>query len=573
MRLTMFFAGVIFYSSALFGQNLRAQESNKKFNDQFKVQSEQMDHLLSSWNNAVPGIALAVIKEGDILYKNCLGLADLENDRSISSKSTFNLGSLSQVFTAYALLLLEQQGKLSLDDEVQLYIPELPKYDKAVSLRHLATHSHGLRDYHTLMQLRGWNKIDAVGTQDALELISNQKELNFNPGEKYQFSGTGYVLLAEVISKVSRMSFSEFCQEHFFQPLKMLNTTVFDHKNMLVKNRADSYFVNSGAHNKINVNNEIVGDGNVYSSLDDLMLWAKELSNPTILDRRILERMNSPLVLNNGDTTRVGLGHDVSSYKGLVEYSLGSTIQAGFFARTLQFPEENLSIIVLTNSPLKINYITFMHNIADIFLKEKLGTDPLQEANQGHRSKFTEMTYSNEQICGLYRHESGRRGVEIKIHEVGDKLGLRMDFINVDCQVGNNVRNRYEIIENPRVKIEFDSLKNGQAQILRKYENGSVSIWKRVAKEQPILEDLQRFEGKFHSEELSVDFTFTIVNGKLTLKHDKLGPITFQQTGKGNFQGSNWLLNQIEYIIDDGNVSGMRISNHSVRDLYLSKRE
>ena len=150
-----------------------------------------------------PGIAVAVIRDGEIVYRNAFGMADLERRVALTPDSVFEIGSVSKQFTAMSILLLEKDGKLSLDDDVRFYVPELPAYERPVTLRHLLHHTSGIRDIETLLPLVGWLYPNYLSPDDQLELIARQRALNFPPGDQFLYSNSGYLLLAEVVGRVS----------------------------------------------------------------------------------------------------------------------------------------------------------------------------------------------------------------------------------------------------------------------------------------------------------------------------------------------------------------------------------
>jgi CubicO group peptidase (beta-lactamase class C family) len=567
MKVFFLLVGTILYSSTFsFGQNLPESRN------EYLAQNKQMDTLISKWNTKDdPGVAIAIIKDGKVIYKKCLGLANLEYSTPITNTSVFNMASVAQQFTAFSILLLEKQNKLKLDDDIRTYLPDVPSFGKTVTLRHLANHSSGLRGYHSLKEMQGWRHRDVIGMKDVLQLIGKQKKLNFNPGEECSYSSTNYVLLAEVVAKISNISFAEFCKKHIFSPLHMDNTVVYDDSFKIIKNRTGSYFLNSKGFNKITVNNEVVGDGNIFTTIDDLILWTLNFSNHKVGDSTIINKMNTPFVLNGGNTTCGGLGQDIGKYKGVSEISQHG-LQGGYKAKLSRYPSENFAIIVLSNSA-ETNTYKPIQEVVEIYLKDKLSPSPLMEPNNLETSDSSKTRqFSKDQICGVYRHNSGKLGYEINVYQKDDSLSVSMDFINCHFHIGNNIGNKYEILENKPVKFVFTDSKNDQAQILTKYETGHASVWKRVEKEDLSKSNLNDFTGEFYSKELSTTYRFEVKEGKLTLIHNRLNPFTFKQTELNNFQGSVSLLNQLEFVRDSNDkITGVKISNLGARNVYFGK--
>ena len=186
---------------------------------------QAIDSLFAEWNRSdAPGAALGIIKDGKLLYSKGYGIADLEHDIVITPSSVFNIASVSKQFVSFSILLLEEQGKLELDDRIQKYLPDFPEYETPLTIRHFIHHTSGVRDYFTLNSLKGRDYLDNIEADEVYELIKRQKELNFSPGEKYLYSNSCYFMLAMIVEKAAGQSLKEFAQENIFQPLGMKNT-------------------------------------------------------------------------------------------------------------------------------------------------------------------------------------------------------------------------------------------------------------------------------------------------------------------------------------------------------------
>ena len=210
----------------------------------------RIDTLFSRWDKpGSPGCALAVIRDGKIIYSQGYGLADLEHDIPITPKTVFYIGSTSKQFVAMSILLLEEQGKLSLDDNVRRWLPDFPEYDRPITIRHLIHHTSGIRDYLTLWSLAGHDYLDYIPEKAVYDLICRQKELNFSPGTQFLYSNSCYFLLAEIIKKVSGQSLREFADRFIFQPLGMIHSHFHDDVTQIIKNRAFGYDENGEGGN------------------------------------------------------------------------------------------------------------------------------------------------------------------------------------------------------------------------------------------------------------------------------------------------------------------------------------
>jgi CubicO group peptidase (beta-lactamase class C family) len=334
--------------------------------------NEQVDEIFATWdNNESPGASVAIVKDGEILYKKGYGLANLEYDIPISPSSIFHIASVSKQFTVFSILLLEKQGKLSLDDDIRKYIPEVPDFGKTITLRHLASHTSGLRDQWNLLSMAGWRMDDVITKEHVLKLVSKQKELNFNPGEDDAYCNTGFTLLAEVVSRVSDMSFAKFTKANIFEPLKMSNSLFYDDHEKIVKNRTYSYYSSPSGYKKSVLNYANVGATSLFTTAEDLALWSMNFSNLTVGDSAIVNKMNTPLVHKG-----IALGQFVGKYKGLKEIQHGGA-DAGYRSYLTRFPDENFTVIVLSNSA-EFNPGRMAHKVVDIYLKDRIKIDRIK---------------------------------------------------------------------------------------------------------------------------------------------------------------------------------------------------
>jgi CubicO group peptidase (beta-lactamase class C family) len=207
----------------------------------------RIDELFAEWHNATPGVAVAVERNGEVIYNRAFGLANLEYEVPNSTETIFEAGSVSKQFTAAAILLLAKEGQLSLEDDIRKYVPELPDYDRTITLNHLLTHTSGLKDWGAVYGLTGWPRNTRVYTQElGFDIVFRQQSLNFRPGTQYSYSNSNYVMLVLITERVSGMSFAEFCNERLFKPLGLENTRWREDHRTVVPGRATAYAASRG---------------------------------------------------------------------------------------------------------------------------------------------------------------------------------------------------------------------------------------------------------------------------------------------------------------------------------------
>ena len=309
----------------------------------------KIDAVFSRWTAETPGCAIGVSKDGKPVVQKAYGMADLEHDVPNRADTIFEAGSVSKQFTAAAVLLLAQEGKLSLDDPVRKHVPELPDYGAPLTVRHMLQHTSGLRDWGELASIAGWPRTTRVHTHNhVLDILSRQKALNFPTGTQYSYSNSGYNLAAIIVSRVSGKPFAEFSKERIFEPLGMTRTSWRDDHTRVVKGRAVAYSAGGSAF-KINMPFEDVhGNGGLLTTVGDLLRWNENFVSPKVGDEKFLKIQQEPGRFNDGKSHTYAMGLVVNQYAGYTQVAhSGST--AGYRAHLTRFPQLHLSVAVLCN--------------------------------------------------------------------------------------------------------------------------------------------------------------------------------------------------------------------------------
>jgi len=381
-----------------------------------------------------PGCALAVYRDGKIIYTKGYGLANIEENVAITPQSVFDIGSTSKQFTAASILLLEKQGKLSATDDVRKYIPELPSYGQKITILHLLNHTSGLRDYLSLMKLAGINTDSVTTDADALALITRQKALNFAPGSDFLYSNTGFFLLSVIVQRVSGKTLREFAGENIFAPLEMTHTQYRDNHAALIANRALAY---EERENKDGYTLDVsyfeqTGDGAVHTSVEDLLKWDENFYSPRVGGKEFLGEIQERGKLNNGKVLDYAKGLRLQDYRGLQTVSHGGA-WGGYRAELLRFPEQHFSVACLCNvgdaGPTRR-----AQQVADIYLGSLM--KPKENKSTGRENKEkSEIALDTDQLrnySGEYWSEElgvvYRLGVtdgRIKVLSVVDASGSR----------------------------------------------------------------------------------------------------------------------------------------------------
>ena len=300
--------------------------------------SKAIDAVFADYDKpASPGCMLGVVSDGAFLYTRGYGRANIEHDVAITQETVFDLGSTSKQFLATAILLLVEDGKVSLDDDVRKYLPEVPDYGQPITIRHLLTHTSGLRDYITLMTLAGWQMEDVTSPAQALDLVSRQKGVDFRPGAEFAYSNTGFFLSSLIVERVAGKGLAAFAAERIFEPAGMHATRYMDDHAAVVPHRATGYEPAGAGFRVASSNWEQLGDGAVQTTIADLLKWDANFYAPTVGGERLVKALQNEGRLAGGRPIGYGLGLFVGTYRGLPTVRHGGS-WAGYRAELLRFP-------------------------------------------------------------------------------------------------------------------------------------------------------------------------------------------------------------------------------------------
>jgi CubicO group peptidase (beta-lactamase class C family) len=375
---------------------------------------QQVDALFAKWNRpGMPGAVVEVLRDGKVVLAKGYGMADLEHNVPMTPSASFTVGSNSKQFTAFSIYLLAQDGKLSLDDDIRKVLPEVPDFGKTITIRHLLHHTSGLRDYFDLMFMTGTRVDDVLTQEDGLALVKRQRALNFAPGRHYVYSNTGYLLLGQIVQRVSGMPLAEFARVRIFEPLGMQHTRFLHGYGTLVPQRALPYLPSgAGGYEYVAVGDSADGAGGLVATAGDLALWDRNFYDGRVGGLALLARMQEPGVLGDGKPFNYASGLVVDAYRGRRIVEHGGAI-SGFNAQMTRFPDQHFSVLVLANtsgSDLDASQMT--RRIADIYLDHQQPAQPAVPVAQ--EKVFREIAFDPARLDALvgYYALSPQSGIE-----------------------------------------------------------------------------------------------------------------------------------------------------------------
>ncbi len=381
---------LLIFSILFFGNHLVGQ---KKLS---KDQIQQIDAIFSEWNNEDnPGAGVGIVKDGQLIFSKGYGMASLQHKIPFGPNTVADLGSVAKQFTSFAIALLAEEGKLSLDDDIRKYYPEISDFGHKITIRHLVHHTSGLREIYGVFTLQGWSG-PGVRQEDIFHLLRQQKELNFKPGDQYLYCNTSYALLGAIIEKVSGQSFEDFFQSRIFKPLGMNHTYIMDHLGEIFQNGADSYMPTDRGFVESYDNSSMFGQGGFYSNIEDMSKWLANFQEPKVGNKNVMEQILETGKLNSEEELTYAFGLRVGKYRGVkvVEHS-GSS--AGFRTWMRWCPEQQIGIIIQTNRS-DAGQLQAIDKITDILLSDQLGPVPNSSQNNSKEEVVSNQEYSSEQL-------------------------------------------------------------------------------------------------------------------------------------------------------------------------------
>lgn len=525
--------------------------------------AEQMDAYLANYTATdAPGLAIAVMKDGQSVYRKGFGMADLEHNVPITPSTVFHVASVSKQFTAFAALLLAEEGRLSLDDDIRKYLPELPVHAKRITVLDLAQHTSGIRDVDELLRLSGIGPDDAVTNAEALAIVMGQTGLNFTPGTDFQYSNSGFIMLAEIVARVSGMPFSTFMSERVFTPLGMKSTQFLDVPGAVVANKAYSYGAEGSTYVKRPVNHTIIGSTGLNTTVEDLCIWAKNFETPAVGDRALIDRMQRSGTLANGGPISYALGLDHKDYKGrhIIFHGGGD---AGYRAYLVRIPEHRFVVAIASNAQ-EFNPVEAAERAIDFFLAEELKTtQPEPATKKPRRSNYTALTGDYEIFPGrILSVKRADAGLAIQFSPNDAPVPLEEVDENV-FQLGN-AYNRF--VFHPAADGKADHLDNhlydftwgGPKVVLAPVDLAAIRS--------------EEFVGTYLSKELGVVLSVAVSDGLLVVSGHRSGPLPMRPFQRDTFTTEQGYMGHLAFVRDEKNgITGCLVSGNRARNILFER--
>ncbi len=526
---------------------------------------QQVDALFADWNKPdTPGAVVAVLKDGKTVFQGAYGMADIEREAANKAATSFHIASVSKQFTAFAIHLLAQDGKLGLDDDVRKYLPEMPDYGAPITINQLLHHTSGLRDQWNLLALAGWRLDDVITEGDVFDIVRRQKRLNFAPGKEHLYCNTGYTLLGMIVKRVSGQSLPAFTQARMFGPLGMVHTQFHDDYRSLVKGRASSYVRGpDGAYQYLALSYSNVGATSLFTTIEDLARWDQNFYDGRVGGMAMLAQMQAKGKLGNGREIGYGSGLGLGDYRGLDVVEHGGA-DAGFRANLMRFPKQHFSVLILSNAG-DLDSGKLARDVAELYLGDVMSAAPPAAKSAAP----VEVKIAPAKLDAFVGQFALTPNFLLQFTRDGDRLMVEATGQDQLPVFASGERSFF--IKAADAEFIFDA--PGQdgvvgGGILR--QHGHDQPAKRVQPAAADASQLAARSGEFYSEELHVLYTLATRNGKLMLRHPR-GEMALQQESDNVFNGG-FPIGRLEFRCLAGQgCNSFAINNGRVRKLVFSK--
>jgi CubicO group peptidase (beta-lactamase class C family) len=521
----------------------------------------EIDELLAVYDSEdAPGLSVNVISHGKSVYSKGFGLSNLDYNIKNSDSTVFSLASIAKQFTASAIWALVNEDKISLEDDIRTYIPEFPKYQDVVQIKHLLNHTSGIRNYHTLMYLSGFNyDTTYYDNNTVLELALRQKGLNNLPGEKVSYSNTNYNLLAIIIERISGQNLNDYLKLKILNPLKMHSTFVRVEHGKPIKNKAVGYQKQKEGY-KFSTNNQLsYGAGSMGSSVNDMAIWMKMLNGQILQFKYLAQFLKTTERLTTGGKAKYARGIMLDDYKGYTTTSHGG-IGFGGRSQLITVEEKEFGIIVLTNLE-SIDAPRIAYQILDILLSKN---------GKNSEKSNVEIVLNQQNIndfTGEYKEVHS--DMTMKLFIENDTLKSMGSMGKIGTSLIQFEDNRFHRVNSQNVKYDFTPSATHDMVVTF----GGAPFYFRHAKFiDADLVDVTDFTGKYYSEELDVTYHFFVEENSLKLTYKERENISLNPIQRNEFGNNDRTLYQFTKDKKEG-ITGMLLScDGSVKAVIFKKK-
>ena len=526
-----------------------------------------IDEIFADYDStASPGCSLGVYRDGEIVYSRGYGMANLEYGIANAPDTVFRIGSTSKQFTATAIALLAEAGKLSLDDDIRTFFPRIPDYGSPVTVRHLVHHTSGIRDYLVLTTFADWTEDFSI--QEAVAMIVRQRELNFESGEEHLYSNSGYFLMSQIVERVTGQSLHIWADENIFGPLGMKNTHFHDDHTHIVPNRADGYEPAEDGFRISMTILDMVGDGGVFTTVEDLLPWERNFSNNRLGKgtMELIDLIQTPGTLDGGEATSYAFGLGVGEFRGVPEIAHGGAF-VGFRAGFNRYPDQRLGVAVLCNFSTT-NPTGLARQVAELYLADVIeGDAESSEAKASTEAEVVEVPRATlDRYSGEYWHPENGMIRTIVSNDDGVHYDRGGGSTTQLAPLGDD---RFQMVGvGVEVIVGFEG-RGAPRRMTVAVEGQEPLTLDRLERWKPSREELGSLAGTYYSPELEHTQTIALEENRLTASR-RSGPTELEPIVSGTLSAEGAMI--VFERDGKGRVTGYRLSAGRVKNLRYDRR-
>lgn len=530
--------------------------------------SNRVDQLLSFYSNDQPGAVIGVIENGEMIFSKAYGKANITHNLNFKLNTPTNIGSVSKQFTAFAILLLEKQGLLSIDDDVRKHIPEFPDFGELITIKNLLNHTNGLREIYNLLPITGWSGENKLLRSEILNSLKRQKKLQVSPGEEFNYNNSAFILLAEIVERKTDSKFPDWMKKNVFEPLGMKDSYVRSDPSQIIPNASQGYSQGENGFIEAGDLYAAYGAGGIYTTPLDLSKWLQNFKEPKVGGKEVIEKLVTPGILNKGDTLPYALGIGVRERKGLKMYA-HSGADIAHRANLIYYPEVNSGIITMSNNA---SFSTSIGNeISDLFfanhlvIKEKKVQDDDTENSQTFKVDIKTL----KSYVGKYKAPSIGLVIDYKL-EKGQLIAYPTGQSALPLQPTSKATFTYDGID---ATIVFKLNDDGKSVGALHKQGGKDYEMIKLPPFDPTLDDLKAYEGKYFCDELETFYTIVVKDTAMYAMHRNLKDITFSPIENDTFKGDVFFMSEVAFIRDsNGKVNAFSVSNGRTKGIHFKKQ-
>ena len=528
---------------------------------------KKIDSLFIKWDTVnSPGCTIGIVRNDSLIYAKGYGMANLEYAIPNTPETIFHMASVSKQFTGWAIVLLGKQGKLQLDDDIRKHLPWFPDMAKKITIRHLLNHTSGIRDQWQLLAISGTRLEDVITQEHIVKILSKQKALNFNPGEKYSYSNSGYTMLAEIVKSVSGQSLRKFTDSAIFKPLGMINTHFHDDYTEVEKNRSYSYNrVDSARYTNSILSYSNAGATSLFTNVPDLSKWSMGFYDPKAGNPELVALLTQKGKLNSGKELTYANGISVDTYKGWRQYA-HSGGDAGFRTHLAIFPDMKMSFMVFSNLG-DFDPGSKVYAMADFFLKDS--TQKKNDENKVLRDSTAAVikdTLVLQKYLGHYISEEGLPfSFDLKDKRLYYNIYGERNFLIKDS------RDTFSIPAAPQIRFLFGiKAKDTTVDVFTPDQVYHLVKYVKDTTKSDIA--LKAYTGTYYCPELDCSYSIVLKDHQLILTNAKYNDAKLTLVGNDHLTNDNWWINHFKIIRDSKKqITGFEVNSGRIMHLKFDK--